>query len=166
MSLILTIFMQLSAPPHPTRAVCSVYSTKCPWYPPCLSDADWCLRSHNVPDSRLQGVAIQARVVMSSVDTITAYREPSGFGIRVDSAGFVGYQPSPFFDLLLAKVGLSHACTDPLLHIIPVCPPPTHTHSHSHTHPYTFSHTPHTSPPTAAPHTRNLCHGTTQHGLQ
>ncbi|MGF1600002.1 MAG: carboxyl transferase domain-containing protein [Acidimicrobiales bacterium] len=48
--------------------------------------------------------AIQARVVVSGTGTITAYKEPSGSGIRVDGAGYVGYTSPPQFDPLLAKV--------------------------------------------------------------
>ena len=51
-----------------------------------------------------RGFAIQARVVAQSAGTITAYKEPSGVGVRVDACGYRGYTPPPQFDPLLAKV--------------------------------------------------------------
>jgi len=51
-----------------------------------------------------RGYAIQTRVVAQGVGTITAYREPSGAGVRVDGNGYAGYAPPPQFDPLLAKV--------------------------------------------------------------
>ncbi len=51
-----------------------------------------------------RGYAVQARVVANGSGTLTAYKEPSGAGIRVDAAGYVGYTPAPQFDPLLAKV--------------------------------------------------------------
>jgi acetyl/propionyl-CoA carboxylase alpha subunit/acetyl-CoA carboxylase carboxyltransferase component len=55
-----------------------------------------------VPEPR--GYAVQARVVARGAGTITAYKEPSGPGVRVDSCGYAGYAPPPQFDPLLAKV--------------------------------------------------------------
>jgi acetyl/propionyl-CoA carboxylase alpha subunit/acetyl-CoA carboxylase carboxyltransferase component len=51
-----------------------------------------------------RGFALQARVVAQSTGTITAYKEPSGFGVRVDACGYAGYTPPPQFDPLLAKL--------------------------------------------------------------
>ncbi|HEY5646012.1 MAG TPA: biotin carboxylase N-terminal domain-containing protein, partial [Pseudomonadales bacterium] len=51
-----------------------------------------------------RGFAIQARVVAQGVGGITAYKEPSGAGVRVDANGYAGYVPPPQFDPLLAKV--------------------------------------------------------------
>ncbi len=51
-----------------------------------------------------RGFAIQARVVTRGAGTITAYKEPSGPGVRVDACGYLGYSPQPQFDPLLAKV--------------------------------------------------------------
>ena len=48
--------------------------------------------------------AVQARVVTRGSGTITAYKEPSGPGVRVDACGYAGYAPPPQFDPLLAKV--------------------------------------------------------------
>jgi acetyl/propionyl-CoA carboxylase alpha subunit/acetyl-CoA carboxylase carboxyltransferase component len=50
------------------------------------------------------GFAIQARVVAQGIGTLTAYKEPSGIGIRVDGHGYAGYAPPPQFDPLLAKL--------------------------------------------------------------
>ena len=51
-----------------------------------------------------RGFAVQARVVLTGDGVITAYKEPSGGGTRVDSCGYLGYKASPFFDPLIAKV--------------------------------------------------------------
>ncbi len=51
-----------------------------------------------------RGIAIQTRVVAQSTGTITAYKEPSGVGVRVDACGYMGYTPPPQFDPLLAKL--------------------------------------------------------------
>ena len=55
-----------------------------------------------VPEAR--GFAVQARVVATGPGTLTAYKEPSGPGVRVDACGYLGYTPPPQFDPLLAKV--------------------------------------------------------------
>ncbi len=57
---------------------------------------------HSVPAPR--GFAIQARIVAMSAGTLTAYREPSGPGVRVDACGYLGLSPPPQFDPLLAKL--------------------------------------------------------------
>ncbi len=51
-----------------------------------------------------RGFAVQARVVAQGVGTLTAYREPTGPGVRVDACGYLGLAPPPQFDPLLAKV--------------------------------------------------------------
>jgi len=51
-----------------------------------------------------KGFAIQARVCVQGTGTLTAYREPSGPGVRVDACGYVGLAPPPQFDPLLAKL--------------------------------------------------------------
>ena len=50
------------------------------------------------------GFAVQARVVARGAGNLSAYKEPSGAGVRVDACGYVGYAPPPQFDPLLAKV--------------------------------------------------------------
>jgi acetyl/propionyl-CoA carboxylase alpha subunit/acetyl-CoA carboxylase carboxyltransferase component len=60
--------------------------------------------------SEPRGFAVQARVVAHGAGTLTAYREPSGPGVRVDGCGYVGYAPPPQFDPLLAKlIGASNS---------------------------------------------------------
>lgn len=51
-----------------------------------------------------RGFAVQARVVVTGTGTGTAYKEPSGPGVRVDACGYAGYSPPRQFDPLLAKV--------------------------------------------------------------
>ena len=51
-----------------------------------------------------RGYAVQARVTVQGAGTISAYKEPTGPGVRVDAAGYLGYAPPPEFDPLLAKV--------------------------------------------------------------
>jgi acetyl/propionyl-CoA carboxylase alpha subunit/acetyl-CoA carboxylase carboxyltransferase component len=59
-----------------------------------------------------RGFAIQARVVAQGTGTLTAYREPSGPGVRVDACGYLGLAPPPQFDPLLAKVICRSASSD------------------------------------------------------
>ena len=57
-----------------------------------------------------RGFAVQARVVARGGGAISAYKEPSGPGVRVDACGYAGYAPPPQFDPLLAKViGVSNS---------------------------------------------------------
>ncbi len=51
-----------------------------------------------------RGFAVQARVVAQGTGTLSAYREPTGPGVRVDACGYVGLAPPPQFDPLLAKL--------------------------------------------------------------
>jgi len=51
-----------------------------------------------------RGYAIQARIVATGAGMLSAYREPSGPGVRVDACGYVGLAPPPQFDPLLAKL--------------------------------------------------------------
>ena len=39
-----------------------------------------------------RGFAVQARVVAQGTGTLSAYREPSGPGVRVDACGYVGWR--------------------------------------------------------------------------
>ncbi|MFV0524517.1 MAG: carboxyl transferase domain-containing protein [Acidimicrobiales bacterium] len=50
------------------------------------------------------GVAVQCRLSVTGPGTLTAYKEPSGPGVRVDAIGYAGYTPPPQFDPLLAKI--------------------------------------------------------------
>jgi acetyl/propionyl-CoA carboxylase alpha subunit/acetyl-CoA carboxylase carboxyltransferase component len=65
-----------------------------------------------------RGFALQARVVAQSTGTITAYKEPSGFGVRVDACGYAGYTPPPQFDPLLAKLVCSSGSRSTFLSVI------------------------------------------------
>jgi acetyl-CoA carboxylase carboxyltransferase component/biotin carboxyl carrier protein len=66
------------------------------------------LAALGLPDQRAvgrpRGFAVESRVVARGTGVITAYKEPSGPGVRVDGCGYVGYAPPPEFDPLLAKV--------------------------------------------------------------
>ena len=74
------------------------------------------LSQSRIPEPR--GSAIQVRVNMETMQPdgtalpsggeLTAFDLPSGPGIRVDTFGCAGFQPSPHFDSLLAKV-ICHA---------------------------------------------------------
>jgi acetyl/propionyl-CoA carboxylase alpha subunit/acetyl-CoA carboxylase carboxyltransferase component len=74
------------------------------------------LRQEDLPPPR--GYAIQARVNMErmrpdgsavpSAGLLAAFEPPSGPGIRVDTFAYAGYETSPRFDSLLAKV-IAHA---------------------------------------------------------
>ncbi|MGH8174776.1 MAG: carboxyl transferase domain-containing protein [Steroidobacter sp.] len=74
------------------------------------------LEQSNVPEPR--GVAVQVRINMESMQAdgsakpsggvLRAFEPPSGPGVRVDTFGYAGYQTSPSFDSLLAKV-VAHA---------------------------------------------------------
>jgi len=74
-----------------------------------------------IPAAR--GFAIQARVNMETMaadgstrpsgGTLAVFQVPSGPGLRVDTFGYAGYETSPSFDSLLAKV-IGHAGGDDL----------------------------------------------------
>jgi len=51
-----------------------------------------------------RGFAVQARIVAGGAGTLTAYKEPTGPGVRVDSCGYLGYAPPPQFDPMFAKL--------------------------------------------------------------
>jgi acetyl/propionyl-CoA carboxylase alpha subunit/acetyl-CoA carboxylase carboxyltransferase component len=57
-----------------------------------------------------RGFAIQARIVAQGSGVLTAYREPSGPGVRVDSCAYLGYAPPRQFDPMFAKlIGVSNS---------------------------------------------------------
>ncbi len=66
------------------------------------------LRSLGLGDQRAvsvpRGFAVQARVVARGGGTLSAYKEPSGPGVRVDACAYLGYTLPSQFDPLLAKV--------------------------------------------------------------
>ena len=51
-----------------------------------------------------RGFAVQGRIVAQGSGVMTAYKEPSGPGVRVDSCGYLGYAPPPQFDPMFAKL--------------------------------------------------------------
>jgi acetyl/propionyl-CoA carboxylase alpha subunit/acetyl-CoA carboxylase carboxyltransferase component len=51
-----------------------------------------------------RGFAVQARIIAGGSGMLTAYKEPAGPGVRVDSCGYVGYAPPPQFDPMFAKL--------------------------------------------------------------
>src|SRR5947199_1044432 len=78
------------------------------------------LRQEDVP--RPCGFVLQVRVNMEtlaadgsvrpSTGLLAAFDVPTGPGVRVDTAGYAGYRPSPSFDSLLAKVVARSASDD------------------------------------------------------
>jgi len=55
-------------------------------------------------DVATRGFAIQARITAQGAGTLTAYKEPTGPGVRVDSCGYLGYAPPPQFDPMFGKL--------------------------------------------------------------
>jgi acetyl/propionyl-CoA carboxylase alpha subunit/acetyl-CoA carboxylase carboxyltransferase component len=66
------------------------------------------LKALGIPDQVAvgapRGFAVQARIVATGTGVLTAYKEPAGPGVRVDSCGYLGYAPPPQFDPLFAKL--------------------------------------------------------------
>jgi len=70
------------------------------------------LRQESIPEPR--GFALQARINLETMQadgsarptggTLRSFEVPSGPGLRVDTFGYVGYETSPRFDSLLAKL--------------------------------------------------------------
>jgi len=58
--------------------------------------------------------AVQVRVTATGAGTITAYKEPSGPGVRVDACGYAGLAPPPQFDPMFAKVIATSSQGQPL----------------------------------------------------
>jgi len=74
------------------------------------------------PDAAPAGFAIELRINMETIDrdgntrpsggTLNLFDLPAGPGIRVDTFGFTGYQTSPRYDSLLAKLIVCHPSSD------------------------------------------------------
>jgi len=68
--------------------------------------------SFSQADVKINGWAMECRInaenpeknFMPSPGTVEMYLPPGGFGVRVDSAVYPGYQISPFYDSMVAKV--------------------------------------------------------------
>ena len=68
--------------------------------------------SFSQEDVKIDGWAIECRInaenpaknFMPSPGKIEMYLPPGGFGVRIDSAAYPGYQISPFYDSMIAKV--------------------------------------------------------------
>ncbi|MED5574143.1 MAG: biotin/lipoyl-containing protein, partial [Pseudomonadota bacterium] len=77
----------------------------------------------DVPAAR--GMAIQARVNLETMKpdgsarpgggNLTAFEPPAGPGVRVDHFGYAGYQTSPRYDSMLAKVIVHTNSGDPII---------------------------------------------------
>ncbi|VBB09809.1 rudiment single hybrid motif [Lucifera butyrica] len=71
-----------------------------------------CPLSFSQEEVKITGWALECRInaedparnFMPSPGTITAYLPPGGFGVRVDSAVYPGYEVSPFYDSMVAKL--------------------------------------------------------------
>ncbi len=66
------------------------------------------LKALGIPDQAAvhgpRGFSVQARIVAGGAGVLTAYKEPAGPGVRVDSCGYLGYAPPPQFDPMFAKL--------------------------------------------------------------
>ncbi|WP_027417573.1 acetyl-CoA carboxylase biotin carboxylase subunit [Aneurinibacillus terranovensis] len=68
--------------------------------------------SFSQEDVKINGWAIECRInaenpaknFMPSPGKINIYLPPGGFGVRVDSAAYQGYEISPFYDSMIAKI--------------------------------------------------------------
>jgi acetyl/propionyl-CoA carboxylase alpha subunit/acetyl-CoA carboxylase carboxyltransferase component len=56
------------------------------------------------PPPPARGFAVQARITATGAGTLSAYKEPAGPGLRVDSCGYQGLSPPPQFDPMFAKL--------------------------------------------------------------
>jgi pyruvate carboxylase len=69
--------------------------------------ADESLNALGIPDQtavETRGFAVQARIVAGGSGVLTAYKEPTGPGVRIDSCAYLGYAPPPQFDPMFAKL--------------------------------------------------------------
>ncbi|NCN06165.1 MAG: acetyl-CoA carboxylase biotin carboxylase subunit, partial [Spirochaetales bacterium] len=55
-------------------------------------------------DIDLAGYAVECRVNAKAPGKVTDYLPPGGYGVRIDSFLYTGYQVSPFYDSMVAKV--------------------------------------------------------------
>lgn len=77
-----------------------------------LTVAAGCPLSFRQQDIRINGWAMECRInaenpaqdFMPSPGKVTAYTPPGGFGVRVDGSVYAGYQITPFYDSMVAKL--------------------------------------------------------------
>ncbi|MEN6411553.1 MAG: acetyl-CoA carboxylase biotin carboxylase subunit [Veillonellales bacterium] len=77
-----------------------------------IAVADGHSLSFGQQDVKINGWALECRInaenpaknFMPSPGVITAYVPPGGFGVRIDSAAYSGYEISPFYDSMIAKL--------------------------------------------------------------
>ena len=60
--------------------------------------------AHTQDEISIKGHAIECRINAESVGTISFLHFPAGAGVRVDSHLYTGYEVSPYYDSMLAKV--------------------------------------------------------------
>lgn len=66
--------------------------------------ADGCALSYTQDDVKLTGHAIECRINAKTPGVITDMYLPGGKGIRIDAAIYSGYNVSPYYDSMLAKL--------------------------------------------------------------
>ncbi|MBP2637328.1 MAG: acetyl-CoA carboxylase, biotin carboxylase [Firmicutes bacterium] len=77
-----------------------------------IAVAAGCRLSFSQEDVKVTGWSIECRInaedpcrdFMPSPGKVTCYRTPGGFGVRIDSAVYEGYEIPPFYDSMIAKV--------------------------------------------------------------
>src|ERR1019366_2833608 len=89
--------------PSPSRSWASTWSKRSFESRPASLSKLWGSRI-KLHSEAPRGFAVQARIVASGTGTLTAYKEPTGPGVRVDSCGYLGYAPPPQFDPMFAKL--------------------------------------------------------------
>ena len=55
-------------------------------------------------DVHLGGYAVECRINARSAGTVTQFQSPGGFGVRMDTFLYAGYQVPPWYDHLVAKL--------------------------------------------------------------
>lgn len=60
--------------------------------------------SHTQEEIQLKGHAMECRINAESTGKIDFLHFPAGFGVRVDSHLFTGYEVTPYYDSMLAKI--------------------------------------------------------------
>lgn len=63
--------------------------------------------SHNQEEIQIKGHSIECRINAENVGKVNFLHFPSGCGVRVDSHLYTGYEISPFYDSMIAKIIVS-----------------------------------------------------------